>query len=198
MRKGNAMGQSFNLVTGKWLPVMRHDGTVQKVGVREALTEAGEIRSVALSNPMDRLAVVRFLLALLYWCKGSPREAVGGNRGEIVTSTDVERILGASASFELLGDGPRFYQSVAPTTGRRPEALPSTYLIHEVPTGTNKWHFRHSTDGVDGLCPSCCALGLLRLPLFATSGGRGKPPGVNAKPPLYAVPVGRTDRKSVV
>ena len=33
-------------------------------------------------------------------------------------------------------------------------------------------------------------MGLLRLPLFATSGGRGKPPGINAKPPVYVIPKG--------
>jgi hypothetical protein len=33
-------------------------------------------------------------------------------------------------------------------------------------------------------------MGLLRLPLFATSGGRGKPPGINAKPPVYVIPTG--------
>jgi hypothetical protein len=33
-------------------------------------------------------------------------------------------------------------------------------------------------------------MGLLRLPVFATSGGRGKPPGINAKPPIYVIPLG--------
>ena len=35
-------------------------------------------------------------------------------------------------------------------------------------------------------------MGLLRLPLFATSAGRGKSPGINAKPPLYVIPVGKS------
>jgi hypothetical protein len=35
-------------------------------------------------------------------------------------------------------------------------------------------------------------MGLIRLPVFSTSGGRGKPPGINAKPPVYIVPVGET------
>jgi hypothetical protein len=35
-------------------------------------------------------------------------------------------------------------------------------------------------------------MGLLRIPVFATSGGRGKPPGINAKPPIYAMPMGES------
>jgi len=67
-----------------------------------------------------------------------------------------------------------------------------TYLVHEIPTGTNINHFRHSRDGEDGLCPSCCAMGLVRLPAFATSGGRSKPPGINHKPPIYVIPFGES------
>ncbi len=64
------------------------------------------------------------------------------------------------------------------------------YLIHEIPTGSNVWHFRHSLDKFDGLCRPCCAVGLLRLPVFTTQGGSGKSPGINAKPPVYVIPLG--------
>ena len=58
-------------------------------------------------------------------------------------------------SFNLLGEGKRFYQR-KPGSGKS-EKLSANYLIQEVPTGTNFWHFRHSTDRTDGLCPACCA-----------------------------------------
>ena len=89
--------------------------------------------------------------------------------------------------FNLLGGGNRFCQYGGSEIAKS-KKLAANYLLHEIPTGTNKWHFRHATDKVDGLCPACCAIGLLRLPLFATSGGRGKPPGINLKPPLYVMP----------
>ena len=49
------------------------------------------------------------------------------------------------------------------------------------------WHKLVALPAFDGhegrIVSACCAAGLLRLPLFATSGGKGKPPGINQKPP---------------
>jgi len=63
---------TFNLIDAPWIPILRRDGMVQRVGIRKALTEAGSIRQIAASNPMDNVALLRFLLAVLYWCKGDP------------------------------------------------------------------------------------------------------------------------------
>ena len=63
---------SYNLLEEDWIPVLRKDGTPTRVGINKALTQAGEIRQIAASNPMDRVAILRFLLALLYWCRGNP------------------------------------------------------------------------------------------------------------------------------
>jgi hypothetical protein len=173
----------YNLLEEKWIPVLWKDGHSSRVGVNEALTQSGGIRQIAASNPMDRLAILRFLLALLYWCKGNPR--ADQNSLSSFPPDWFKKLDDIKDCFNLLGEGKRFYQCKA-----EGEKLSANYLMQEVPTGTNSWHFRHSTDNSDGLCPACCALGLLRLPLFATSGGRGKPPGVNQKPPVYVVPVG--------
>lgn len=59
----------FNLLESPWIPVLWRDGCVGRVGIRCALTEAGRIRQIAASNPMDNVALLRFLLAVLMWCK---------------------------------------------------------------------------------------------------------------------------------
>jgi len=177
---------NYNLLEQKWIPVLRKNGIADRVSIVEALTQAGQIRQIAASNPMDRVAILRFLLALLYWCKGNPpddKDSISSFPPDWFEKLDHNRDC-----FNLLGDEKRFYQC-NPKSGEEGK-LSANYLMQEVPTGTNSWHFRHSTDGSEGLCPACCAMGLLRLPLFATSGGRGKPPGVNQKPPVYVVPVG--------
>ena len=89
--------------------------------------------------------------------------------------------------FNLFGDEGRFYQF---SDAQRHRA--ATDLLQEIPTGNNFWHFRHSTDEEDGLCPACCALGLLRLPLFSVSGLPDLKAGINGSPPIYAVPWGAT------
>lgn len=188
----------YNLLSEKWIPVLYRNGTFDRVGIRQALQDAGQIRQIAATNPMDRVAILRFLLALLYWCRGnppmpSPPEA---SPRDSFPSDWFAKLDANSKCFNLLGDGKRFYQNDAYKL-RTPEHT-TNYLIQEVPSGTNKWHFRHATDGVNGLCPACCAMGLIRLPLFATSGGKGmtsdtgKSPGVNAKPPIYAFALGET------
>ena len=176
----------YNLLKENWIPVLWKDGNTNRVGIIEALTQAGRIRQIAASNPMDRLAILRFLLALLYWCKGNPPG--DEDSGSSFPSDWFKKLDANRDCFNLLGDGKRFYQCNC-MSGKEAK-LPANYLMQEVPTGTNSWHFRHSTDKSDGLCPACAAMGLLRLPLFATSGGRGKPPGVNQKPPIYVVPLG--------
>lgn len=176
---------NYNLLEEKWIPVLLKDGNIHRVGIIEALTQAGRIRQIAASNPMDRVAVLRFLLALLYWCKGNPPDKIPDDS---FPRDWFKKLDDSRDCFNLLEKEERFYQ-FKPGSGKV-EKLSANYLMQEVPTGTNFWHFRHSTDKTNGLCPACCATGLLRLPPFATSGGRGKPPGINAKPPIYVIPLG--------
>jgi CRISPR system Cascade subunit CasA len=183
----------FNLLDEAWIPVLRTNGTCDRVGIREALTEAGSIRQIAASNPMDRVAIVRLLLAALYWCKGypSPQEEEDRLSGDGRFPPDwFKKLDDCRKYFNLLGDGPRFFQNEG--LKNRPPKHTTHYLMHEVPSGTNAWHFHHTTDQSGGLCAACCATGLARLPVFATSGGKGKSPGINSKPPLYVIPVGTT------
>jgi len=60
------------LLKESWIPVLWKDGNSNRVGIIEALEQAGHIGQIDSTNPMDRVAILRFLLALLYWCKGSP------------------------------------------------------------------------------------------------------------------------------
>lgn len=175
----------YNLLEEQWIPILRHNGSYEMVGIKDALTQAGEIRQLAATNPMDRFALLRFLLTLLYWCKGNP--PTGNNfYGKSFPHEWLNKLDEKKDIFNLFGADKRFYQRKSSKT----KLKSANYLIHEIPTGTNPRHFRHSTDKDNGICPACCAMGLLRLPVFATSGGRGLSPGINKKPPVYAIPLG--------
>jgi len=52
----------YNLLIERWIPVIRHDGKYDRVGIREALTQAGGIRQIAASNPIDPLKVRKLSL----------------------------------------------------------------------------------------------------------------------------------------
>lgn len=185
---------NYNLLHEPWIPVLYHDGTYTRIGIRKTLEDAARIRQIAASSPMDRVALLRFLLALLYWSRGIPPDQDTTTPSEQFSPGWFSKLDEHKESFNLLGDGERFYQNDG--YKKRPSEHTTNYLIQEVPSGTNKWHFRHSSDLKNGLCPACCAMGLLRLPAFATSAGRGmtpatgKSPGINAKPPVYCFKLG--------
>ncbi|MBI4384697.1 MAG: type I-E CRISPR-associated protein Cse1/CasA [Nitrospinae bacterium] len=179
---------NYNLLEERWIPVLMTDGRFCRLGIKDALTQAGRIRQIAASNPMDRVAILRFLLALLYWCRGNPPQEGSVTSVDSFPADWFSKLDDNKDCFNLLGDGKRFYQDC---TAQRPQAV--TQLIQEIPAGNNFWHFRHSTDKRSGLCPACCAMGLLRLPLFSVSGLSGpKEPnlmaGINGVPPVYVVP----------
>lgn len=178
----------FNVLTDFQFPVVMTDGTIGKVNPVQALRQAHQIREIATSSPLDRFAIFRFLLALLYWCQGFPHSSGQPDNGQPFQEDWFARLDEDPKGFDLLGDGPRFYQFL-PTGGKK--TTPG-YLIHELPTGTNQNHFRHTRDGDYGLCLNCCTLGLLRLPPFAIMGGAGYRPGINGSPPLFAYPEGDT------
>lgn len=179
---------NFNLLDERFIPVIWSDGQVGRVGIRRALAEAGRIRQIAASNPMDNIALLRLLLAVLYWCKGAPPGQ--GEKDRILAAGQFsadwfDKLDQQKDCFNLLGDGKRFYQDKAASRLRS-----TTELLQEIPTGNNFSHFRHSNDGEEGLCPGCCALGLLRTTLFSVSGLPDLKAGINGTPPIYVVPIG--------
>ncbi|MBC8204265.1 MAG: type I-E CRISPR-associated protein Cse1/CasA [FCB group bacterium] len=180
---------NFNLLDEKWIPVLYHNGRWDREGILTTFREADKIRHIAASNPMDRVAILRFLLALLYWCRGNPSDDVRDSSKELFPDEMFAKLEENRECFNLLGEGKRFYQD---PTAQRSRTI--TDLIQEIPTGNNFWHFRHSTDKVNGLCPACCAVGLLRLPVFTTLGGATTPylyAGINGAPPVYTLLFGK-------
>ncbi|MBI5248093.1 MAG: type I-E CRISPR-associated protein Cse1/CasA [Desulfomonile tiedjei] len=182
--------EAYNLLEEDWIPVLWSNGTFSRVGIRTALTKAGQIRQIAASNPMDNVALLRLLLAVLQWCKQSlsdeDRKEFGRQDG--IPEAWLRRKLGTekkpNPAFNLLGD-PGHYQMLPSNTKTKPGP---NVLLHEAPSGTNKAHFRHVRDSHAPMCLACCALGLTRLPAFTASEGREKFPGINQVPPIYFAP----------
>lgn len=189
----------FNLIIERWIPVLLANGRAERVGIRTALLEAGRIRQIAASNPMDNVALLRFLLAVMMWCKP---ELSDEERRQLDGAAGIPegwlRNLGSAQQpnsvFNLLGNAARFMQASARAANNRPVAD----LYHELPGGTNKAHFRHIRDFQNGACAGCVAIGLVRLPVAITGKGAGKHPGINGDPPMYFMPVGGTLRKTLM
>jgi len=190
----NVKPPNYNLLVEQWIPVLMTDGKYGRVGIRDALTQAGRIRQIAASNPMDNVALLRLLLAVLQWCKPSladqERDALEGAVG--IPEDWVRGKLGVegedSPAFNLLGRSARFFQDQT-QSGEAPNRRVSDLFAY-LPADTEINHFRHVQDRTVALCPACCAVGLVRLSACAMQGGQGKSPSINNAPPVYFLPVG--------
>lgn len=192
-RATNSQSSKFNLLVEHWIPVLMSNGRARRLGVLEALTNAGRIRQIAASNPMDNVALLRFLLAVLMWCKpklseedrrriddadGVPDGCLGEKLGEKLGNARQP-----NPAFNLLGEGPRFYQDASL---KDTESRPVADLLVEFPGADSVNHLRHVVhDGSYGFCPACCALGILRLAVWAPA-NRFYPASVNPGSAAYA------------
>lgn len=182
---------NYNLLEEKWLPVLWKNGNPNRVGIIEALTQAHRIRQIAANNPMDRVAILRFLLALLYWCKGNSDDANAPPGGSF-SKEWLKKLDDNEHLFNLLGDEDHsgFYQD----HDVRGNAVAATKLLHDLPSATNIAHFRHVQDFHDGLCLACCAMGLLRWPGVAPAMKAGPleqmTACLNGNTPAYSIRTG--------
>lgn len=191
------MGNDFNLLDEKWIPVLYADGRFEPVGIRTALTEAGRIRQIAASNPLDLFAIHRFLLTVLYW----KADITGGVESlrrlllkdkmprEIVAAVDAE-----ACRFKLFDKSQPFLQDA---TAPNEERKSAGSLFAEMACGTNIAHFHHSDDESMRLCLPCAAIGMLRLVPWTQSGGAGKTPAVHNAPPIMVLARGQTLAQSL-
>ncbi len=176
----------FNLIESPWIPVLWRSGRFTRVGIRAALTESGAIRQIAASNPMDNVAILRFLIAVLLWCKPGLSE----NDRQVLRDADgisadwLKKLDEHQEAFNLLGDGERFYQD---SSLKDKEPRPIADLLVEFPGADSVNHMRHIVhDGSYGFCPACCALGILRLSVWAPA-NRFYPASVNPGSAAYAI-----------
>ncbi len=183
---------TYNLLTEGWIPVLFRDGRFERVGIRSALTQAGHIRQIAASNPLDNVALLRFLLALLMWCRKDLKSALEAleQNNPSVPENWLAKLDQKRQTFDLLGNGPRFYQD---DSVKGKGVRPIGDLLVEFPTETKIAHFRHVRDKEYGLCSACCALGITRFCTWANAYAGGKyTSAVNGPAPAYAIPLGVT------
>jgi hypothetical protein len=206
--------KNYNLVDEDWIPVLWNNGQYSRVGIRTALAKAGKIRQIAASNPMDNASLFRFLLVVVHWCKqgpavdelkkvssssGFPQEWIAsklGDKGKPNPDFDLFAKNGGFYQFDC-DIGSRDDEFISDkTNSESPKFNPVTDLFFEFPSGTNIAHFHHIQDFKQGICPGCCAIGLIRLSAFASASAHGraeqKPAGINGATPVYAIPMGES------
>ncbi len=187
----------FDLLVEPWVPVVALDGTRREVGLLEALAQAHRLREVDDPSPLVTYGLHRLIAAVLQTvCPVADIDewAAFWNRGHFPAEI-VERVRQRCHDrLGLFHPTRPFYQAGDIPLAPAPPAGVKTvgYLFMEEATGTNVTHFSHRGDAVHAYCPACCAKGLVTLPPFAISGGRGLSPSLNGSPPIYVLPRGET------
>lgn len=179
------ISDAFNLLEEKWIPVLYGNGKTDRVGIYQALLEARKIRQIAATNPMDRVALLRFLLAVLMWCKENAKSSLAALKEKSAGIPDnwLVKLEENKAAFNLLGRGTRFYQD---ESLEGTESRPIGDLLVEFPGADSVNHIRHVVhDGSYGFCPACCAMGIVRLSVWA-SANKFFPASVNPASAAYA------------
>jgi len=167
----------YNLLHDAWVPVIRNARSYELLSLTELFRSMNQVQ-LAMNNPMDRFAIFRFVLSVLYWCREKTGQELLPDGS--IPGPWLDFLLNNEQHFELFGSGNRFYQFQDVKRLR-----PITDLIHEIPTGNNFIHFQHTQDYSGGLCLECTVLGLLRLPLYSVSGLPDLKSGINGSPPIY-------------
>lgn len=171
----------YNLLNSPWIHVIYKDSRTAWLSIFELMNE---IRSVNLAycNPMDKIAVFRFLLALSYWCYNNTGLEI---EDRTIPQKWIVFLKEKTELFNLLGEADRFLQQ---DDLRRTRTI--TELFHEFPKGNNFWHFNHIREYAAGICTRCLVPGILRLNLFFLGGTPDLKSGINGVPPIYAIFLG--------
>lgn len=139
------MKNKFNLLDEPWLNVRRLDGKAERLGIRDTLARAHELRALEDASPVVLVALYRLLLAILHRAFQGPTGLPQLRRWLGETPFDMSQIetyLSEYAQrFYLFGDEP-FYQvgdlDVEPSSVAK--------LAVERSSGNNKALFDHSVD----------------------------------------------------
>jgi CRISPR system Cascade subunit CasA len=193
----------FNLWTDAWIQLEKPEGGKVHLGIEQALLNAHLYNGIYEASPLFIVGIHRLLTAILQFILAPNKEA------ELIKLWNIpnlpsEKIMQFGQKyahrFDLFSVDEPFYQSAdVPIEPHKGDNLKSVaYLAHDIPSGTQQTHYHHGNEDDQCFCPVCLAGGLVSLPAFSTSGGRGIKPSINGVPPLYVIPGGKTLLESLM
>lgn len=176
----------MNLVTDRWLPVTRQDGSQCKIAPWQIAETDNPVVEVNAPRTDFQGALYQFLIGLLQTTFAPEDDEQWFEFWEELPSEPSlqQAFISVQSAFELVSDGPAFLQDFdLPEAERKSMSA----LLIEAPGGKtlkdNLDHFIKS-DTVTGVCESCTATALFALQTNAPSGGVGHRVGLRGGGPL--------------
>jgi DNA polymerase III epsilon subunit-like protein len=175
---------SFDIIGDEWLDVLRTNGTIATLSLRELLVTAHDIARLSEPSPLTEVALLRFLIALVS----------DGLRDQIPSEEDWAPFvdgcrdgLSAQAINSILAplegcsnildpNHDAFFDGPAIRDGRhtgciypgKDEGSAPTDVLLSIPTGTEIGHFHRVVEPAS-ICVRCLLKGTLTKSLFATA-----------------------------
>ncbi len=189
----------MNLINDPWIPVIRKDGSRERIAPWQVAETENPVIEIAAPRPDFQGALYQFLIGLL---QTTFAPADDDEWFELWQAIDVQvlqqALVSFAAAFEWQNpDGPSFLQDYA-TLEDAPKPLAA--LLIEAPGGkTLKDNLDHFVKGgvVAGACAPCSATALFTLQTNAPSGGVGHRVGVRGGGPLTTLLVPAHDKATL-
>lgn len=172
----SATDASFNLMDRGWIPVtMLADGSYRTMSITETLEHASEIRSIDGDIPLQRFALCRLLIAILYGAFGNAVEPEmwtamldAGSSHRLIAGKLREYCLRHHDRFDLFDAQAPFYQVAGLHTAKH-EMSGLERLVLDVPSGAPFFTTR-SREGLQRMSAAEAARWLVTVQAFDASG----------------------------
>lgn len=168
---------SYNLVDEPWIACVGQDGT-QRMGFRDLLVRAHELREIECQNPLALAALLRVLLALVHRIVDGPhktREWTDLYTSGRFPETQIDSYFQSRRDrFDLFSETHPFYQtpgfSLIDSAGKS-SPVTVAILMLERASGNNKTIFDHTTDEMPvALSPAEAAHVLITAQMYSLGG----------------------------
>ena len=193
----------YSVLTEPVIPVLMPDGKEKSIGIREAFLEAHHIKDIAGSNPLERYALLRLLVA---FAMDMLHPETNYDRMDLLQAgrfdaDDFEAYVQACEKngpvFDLFDLHHPFMQSGYDEQLNAKARKPVAVILHALPSGNNHIFIDHrlaDSHQVD----IQTAFGALCASYLFCVGGTAGPSSVNNTPPLFAVMVGQNLFETIV
>jgi CRISPR system Cascade subunit CasA len=180
----------MNLISERWIPVRRADGSTQRIAPWELTDSLTDNRIVAVASPRPDFdgALTQFLIGLLQTtCTPNEDQWWDWKESPPATETLKQKFEAIAFAFELEGEK-AFMQDFKPEQLEKQFGI-SALLIGSPPEDSETGLFI-KRDSVKQLCPNCVAAALFSIQTDSPEGGSGYRTGLRGGGPLTTLVLG--------
>lgn len=193
----------YSVLTEPVIPVIWPDGNEEETGIKDLFIQAHRIKDIGGSNPLERYAVMRLLIA---FAMDMLHPETGYDRADLLQAGAFDKgVLDAyiqececnGERFNLFDSEHPFLQSKYDEKLDEKALKPAAVIVHTLPSGNNHIFIDHRLSENHSLSFPEAFRALCASYYFCVSGTAG-PSSVNNTPPLTAVMIGKNLFETIV